>query len=111
MSAAVHDATWTLLAVMTVITLLLRFLPFAVISRVTLPAPAVTWLGFMADAILISFVALFLFWDNGRQALVLAPAPTAAMLALAAMQVWRGNMYLAIATGMVSLPLFDRLFA
>lgn len=103
------DNPWLWLALMIVGTFLLRAVPLVMVSRLQLPAPIVTWLGYAAESVLSSFMALFLFWDAAAGRFQFPAALVAATIILIAVQVWRRSVYTALVAGIASYALLSRL--
>lgn len=93
------------LGLMTVGTYLLRAVPLALVSRLTLPPAVDFWLRCAAEGVLAAFITLLFFWDGGEQVPLIRFDHLVAGTVVVSVHLWRGNVLHSVLAGTVSYGL------
>ncbi|GLR77757.1 hypothetical protein GCM10007856_04250 [Azospirillum oryzae] len=86
-------------------TFLLRAVPLALVSRLTLAPSVDFWLRCAAEAVLSAFITLLLFWDDNARMPVLHLDHSLAGVAVVLVHLWRGSVLLSVLTGTLAYGL------
>lgn len=95
------DPSILALGLMTLGTYLLRAVPLALVSRLTLPPRVDFWLRCAAEGVLAAFITLLFFWDGAGQVPLVRFHEVAAGALVVVIHLWRGNVLLSVLGGTV----------
>ena len=107
MTASVHTAV--LIAVMALVTLLLRFLPFLIFRADRPIPPCIAYLGEVLPAAIIGTLVIYCLRNTSVTAAPYGAPELLAALCVAGLQVWRRNPLLSILSGTVLYMLLVQL--
>ncbi len=99
--------TFLLIAVMAIVTILLRFLPFLVFRKQV--PPYITYLGKVLPAAIIGMLVVYCFKDTALTAHPFGIPELIAAACVVGLQVWKRNSLISILTGTVVYMLLVQL--